>query len=145
MLNKVILQGRFTRDPELRSPPSGTQVASFSLASDNDQKSDSGEKTTTFIDCVAWRNNAEFVTKNFHKGDMVVVVGSLRIRSWQDRDGNKRKSAEISVDSAYFCGRGSAYTAAGTQYGAAGYAAAASAPASDGAYELLDSDEPLPF
>ena len=99
MLNRIILMGRLTRDPELRHTQSGTAVASFSLAVDRDFKSrDSGEKTTDFIDVVAWRNTAEFVSKYFAKGRMAVVEGRLQIRDWTDRDGGKRRSAEVVAD-----------------------------------------------
>ena len=92
MLNRIILMGRLTRDPELRHTQSGTAVASFSLAVDRDFKSrDSGEKATDFIDIVAWRNTAEFVSKYFTKGRMAVVEGRLQIRDWTDRDGGKRR------------------------------------------------------
>ena len=92
MLNKIILMGRLTRDPELRHTQSGTAVASFSLAVDRDFKSrDSGEKTTDFIDVVAWRNTAEFVSKYFAKGRMAVAEGRLQIRDWTDKEGGKRR------------------------------------------------------
>ena len=102
MLNRIILMGRLTRDPELRRTSSGTAVTSFSLAVDRDFKSQSGEKETDFIDIVAWRNTAEFVSKYFTKGRMAVVEGRLQIRDWTDKDGNKRRSAEIVADSVYF-------------------------------------------
>ena len=102
MLNRIILMGRLTRDPELRRTQSGTAVASFSLAVDRDFKSQSGEKETDFVDIVAWRSSAEFVSRYFTKGRMAVVEGRLQIRSWQDRDGNKRRSAEVVADNVYF-------------------------------------------
>ena len=102
MLNKIILMGRLTRDPELRRTQSGTAVTSFSLAVDRDFKSQSGEKETDFIDIVAWRNTAEFVSKYFTKGRMAVVEGRLQIRDWTDRDGGKRRSAEVIADNVYF-------------------------------------------
>jgi single-strand DNA-binding protein len=102
MLNKIILMGRLTRDPELRRTNSGTAVASFSLAVDRDFKSQGGEKETDFIDIVAWRNTAEFVSKYFTKGRMAVVEGRLQIRDWTDKDGNKRRSAEVIADNVYF-------------------------------------------
>ena len=102
MLNRIILMGRLTRDPELRRTQSGTPVTSFSLAVDRDFKSQSGEKETDFIDVVAWRSTAEFVAKYFTKGRMAVVEGRLQIRDWQDRDGNKRRSAEVIADNVYF-------------------------------------------
>lgn len=102
MLNKIIIMGRLTRDPELRRTQSGTAVASFSLAVDRDFKNQNGEKETDFIDVVAWRNSAEFVSRYFTKGRMAVVEGRLQIRPWQDRDGNKRRSAEVVADNVYF-------------------------------------------
>lgn len=98
MLNKIIVMGRLTRDPELRYTQQQTPVASFTLACDRDL----GDKKTDFIDCVAWRGTGEFVNNYFRKGSMAVVAGRLQIRDWQDRDGNKRKTAEIVCDSVYF-------------------------------------------
>ena len=100
MLNRIILMGRLTRDPELRRTGSGTAVTSFSLAVDRDFKSQSGEKETDFIDIVAWRSTAEFVSKYFTKGRMAVVEGRLQIRDWTDKDGGKRRSAAPSNFSA---------------------------------------------
>lgn len=103
MLNKCILQGRLCKNPELRHTPSGVPVASFSLAVDRDFKDkQTGEKATDFIDCVAWRNTAEFVSRFFTKGRMAVVVGSLQLRDWTDRDGGKRRAAEVVADNVYF-------------------------------------------
>jgi single-strand DNA-binding protein len=95
--------GRLTRDPELRRTSSGTPVASFSLAVDRDFASkDGGERQTDFIDIIAWRQTGEFVSKYFTKGSMAVVSGRLQLRDWQDRDGNKRRSAEVVADNVYF-------------------------------------------
>ena len=102
MLNKIIIMGRLTRDPELRRTGSGTAVTSFSLAVDRDFKSQSGEKETDFIDIVAWRAAAEFVAKYFTKGRMAVVDGRLQIHDWKDKDGNNRHSAEVVADNIYF-------------------------------------------
>ncbi len=103
MLNRIILMGRLTRDPELRHTGSGTAVASFSLAVERDfRDKTSGQKTTDFIDIVAWRQTGEFVSKYFTKGRMAVVEGRLQMRDWQDRDGNKRRSAEVVADNVYF-------------------------------------------
>ena len=101
MLNHIGLMGRLTRDPELRYTQSQTPVASFSLAVDRDFGRGE-EKQTDFIDCVAWRQTGEFVSKYFQKGSMAVVSGRLQIRDWTDRDGNKRRSAEVVVDNVYF-------------------------------------------
>lgn len=103
MLNHITLMGRLTRDPELRYTGSNTPVASFSLAVDRDFADASGEKQTDFIECVAWRNTGEFISKYFAKGNMIAVSGRLHIRDWNDKDGNKRRSAEVVVESAYFC------------------------------------------
>ena len=102
MLNKIIIMGRLTRDPELRRTGSGTSVTSFSLACDRDFKSQSGDKETDFIEVVAWKNTAEFVSKYFSKGRMAVVEGRLQIRDWTDKSGNKRVTAEIVADNVYF-------------------------------------------
>lgn len=102
MLNRIVLMGRLTRDPELRRTQSGTAVTSFSIACDRDFKSQSGEKETDFIDIVAWRGTAEFVSKYFAKGRMAVVEGRLQIRDWTDNNGGKRRSAEVVADNIYF-------------------------------------------
>lgn len=102
MLNKIFLQGRLTRDPELRHTQSGTAVASFTLAVDRDFKNHDGEKEADFINCVAWKGTAEFVSRFFTKGRMAVVVGSLQIRDWTDKEGNKRRSADVIAESVYF-------------------------------------------
>ena len=102
MLNKIILMGRLAREPELKRTTSGTAVTSFSLAVDRDFKSQSGEKETDWIDCVAWRGTAETVCKYFAKGRMMIVVGRLQIRDWTDKDGGKRRSAEVVADNVYF-------------------------------------------
>ena len=103
MLNHIAIMGRLTRDPELRRTGNGTAVASFTLAVDRDYSGkDGGEKETDFIDCVAWRQTGEFVSKYFTKGRMAVVSGRLQIRSWTDKDGNKRRTAEVVADNVYF-------------------------------------------
>ena len=149
-LNKIIIMGRLTRDPELRRTQSGTAVTSFSLAVDRDFKSQSGEKETDFIDIVAWRSTAEFVSKYFTKGRMAVVEGRLQIRDWTDREGGKRRSAEVVADNVYF---GDSKRDAASD---GGYAPAYSAPAgrapmmapSDGHSdfaEIGEEDGELPF
>lgn len=102
MLNHIVLMGRLTRDPELRRTGSGVAVASFTLAVDRDYAAQGAEKETDFVDIVAWRNTAEFVSKYFAKGRMAVVTGRLQIRNWQDKEGNKRRSAEVVADNVYF-------------------------------------------
>ena len=176
MLNHIVIMGRLTRDPELRRTGSGIAVASFTLAVDRDfGKNENGERETDFIDCVAWRQTGEFVSKYFTKGSLAVVSGRLQIRSWNDKDGNKRRTAEVVVDNIYFGGSkrdnegGNAYggnsygnnTYGGNTYGSApaygGYSAP-SAPAAPayGGYGmpsapasdfavLNDDDAQLPF
>lgn len=102
MLNHIVIMGRLTRDPELRRTGSGIAVTSFTVAVDRDYKSGSNEKEVDFIDCVAWRQTGEFVAKYFTKGRMIVVSGSLQIRGWTDKDGNKRRTAEVIASNAYF-------------------------------------------
>ena len=162
MLNHIVIMGRLTRDPELRRTGSGIAVASFTVAVDRDFSGrDGGEKETDFIDCVAWRQTGEFVSKYFTKGSMVVVSGRLQIRNWNDKDGNKRRTAEVVADNVYFgeskrSEGGNAYggnTYGGNAYGGysapapapsfGGYSAPA-APASD--FAMLDDDDAqLPF
>lgn len=160
MLNRITIMGRLTRDPELRRTGSGVAVASFTLAVDRDFTSKGNEKETDFIDCVAWRQTGEFVSKYFAKGRMAVVSGSLQIRKWKDKDGNERRSAEIIADSVYFAdsknvaengnSRPTAVPAGNPAYpvgnpaAPTAWATPAAAPASD--YALInDDDGQLPF
>ena len=159
MLNKIFIMGRLTRDPELRRTGSGVAVASFSLAVDRDfAPKDGGERETDFIDCVAWRQTGEFVSRYFTKGRMAVVEGRLQIRDWTDKEGNKRRSAEVVADQVYFGdskrdGDGGGYSAGYSHggYSAGGYSAPApsgyGAPPADGDQfaELSDDDGELPF
>lgn len=101
MLNHIVIMGRLTRDPELRRTANGTAVTSFTIACDRDFGSD-GQKETDFVECVAWRSTGEFVSKYFAKGRMAVVSGRLQIRKWEDKDGNKRTTAEVVADNVYF-------------------------------------------
>ena len=101
-LNRTTIMGRLTRDPELRHTNNGTAVTSFSIAVDRDFKAQDGSKETDFIDIVAWRQTAEFVSKYFAKGRMAVVDGRLQTRSYQDNTGNKRTAVEVVADSIYF-------------------------------------------
>ena len=158
MLNRIILMGRLTRDPELRHTQTGTAVASFSLAVDRDFKDKTtGEKATDFIDIVAWRQTAEFVSRFLTKGRMAVVEGRLQIRDWKDRDGNNRRSAEVVADNVYF-GDSKRDSAGGGYDAPPAYGAPASsyAPPAGGGYgapsggpsgfaELDDQDGELPF
>ena len=158
MLNHITLMGRLVRDPELRRTGSGVAVASFRIAVDRDYSpKDGGERKADFIDCVAWRQTGEFISKYFTKGRMIVVDGRLEMRDWTDTEGNKRTSAEVIVDNAYFGDSkrdgdsgasyggnaygGNSYAAPAPSYG--GYSAPA-APASD--FAMLDDDDAqLPF
>ncbi len=168
MLNHIVIMGRLARDPELRRTGSGIAVTSFTLAVDRDfAPKDGSERETDWIDCVAWRQTGEFVSKYFTKGRMAVVSGRLQIRNWTDKDGNKRRTAEVVADNVYFGDSkrddhaGSAYggySAPAQNYGGSnggysapapagsygGYGAPASAPASDFAM-LEDDDAQLPF
>ena len=148
MLNHITIMGRLTRDPELRRTGSGTAVAGFTIACDRDYSGkDGGEKEVDFIDCVAWKHTAEFVSKYFTKGRMAVVSGRLQIRGWTDNDGKKRRTAEVVADNVYFAD--SKKDAAdndvghtGSNYG--GYSDPGSDPASD--FAMLDYDDSqLPF
>ena len=144
MLNVCTIMGRMTRDPELRRTGSGVAVASFTVAVDRDYSGrDGGDKKTDFIDCVAWRQAGEFISKYFAKGRMIVVDGRLEMRDWTDKEGNKRRSAEINVANAYFgdSKRDTDSSSAPANYG--GYATPA-APASDFA-TIEDDDAQLPF
>ena len=102
MLNTCTLMGRFTRDPELSTTRGGKSVTSFTIACERDFRDANGERVTDFIDCVSWNATAEFISRNFAKGKMAVVTGSLQFRDWTDKNGNKRKSAEIQVSNIYF-------------------------------------------
>ena len=163
MLNKIFLMGRLARDPELRRTQSGTPVVSFRLAVDRDFKDKAtGERSTDWIDVVAWRSTAEFVSRFFTKGRMAVVEGRLQMRDWTDKEGNKRTSAEVVADNVYFGdskrdGDGGGYSSGYGQGGYApaggGYGAAPSAPSGFGGSdretdqfaELSDDDGDLPF
>ena len=164
MLNHITIMGRLTRDPELRRTGTGVAVASFTVAVDRDFSGrDGGERETDFIDCVAWRSTGEFISKYFTKGSMIVVSGRLQIRNWNDKEGNKRRSAEVVADNVYFgeskrSNEGNAYggnSYGNGNYGGSGYNAPApasgfggysapAAPASD--FSMLDDDDAqLPF
>lgn len=134
MLNKIVCMGRLTKNPELRRTTTGKAVTSFTIAVDRDYKSDSGERETDFINVVAWGSTAEFVEKFFGRGRMAVVFGRLQIRQWADKDGNKRRTAEVVADNVYF---GDSKKDAASDGGNA-------APATDYA-ELDVDDSQLPF
>lgn len=140
-LNKVILGGRLTADVELKQTPSGVPVCSFSLAVNRKYSKDS-EAQTDFINCVAWRNTAEFISKYFRKGSSLCAIGSVQTRSWTDNNGQKRYATEIVVDEALFVDS----KTEGEAQGAATYADALGsvAPKHDD-FTPLDSDSDLPF
>ena len=140
MLNKIFLMGRLTRDPELRRTQTGTPVASFSLAVDRDFKDKAtGERSTDFIDVVAWRQTAEFVSRYFTKGRMAVVEGRLQIRDWTDKEGGKRRSAEVIADGIYFAGAKAAQPSEGNAD------EGTLPPPLAGELQDLDDDGELPF
>ena len=149
MLNHITIGGRLTRDPELRRTGSGTAVTSFSIACDRDfANKESGERETDFVDIVAWRNTAEFVSKYFSKGRMAIISGRLQIRDWTDKEGNKRRSAEVLADNVYFGdskqdGQRAATPAGGVPV--APMAAAGVTVAPPQFAELEDNDDQLPF
>ena len=148
MLNHIVLMGRLTRDPELRYTQSQTPVASFSLAVERDFGGrDGGDKQTDFIDIVAWRQTAEFVSKYFTKGSMVAVSGRLQIRDWTDREGNKRRSAEVVADNVYFAEskRSRDEGNVGNYRSNDSYQSYDSAPAASAFSDLSDTDGELPF
>ena len=140
MLNKTIVMGRLTADPELRHTANGTAVAAFSIACERDRKAEDGERPVDFLDVVAWRGTAEFAAKYFQKGRMAVVSGSLQTRSWKDKNGNSRKTVEIVADSLYFAD-------SKKDGGAPQSVASAALPAvsADGFEELDTGDSLLPF
>ena len=146
MLNHIVIMGRLTRDPELRRTGSGIAAASFTLAVDRDfAPKDGGERETDFIDCVAWRQTGEFVSKYFAKGRMAVVSGRLQIRNWTDKDGGKRRSAEVIAGSVYF-GDSKRDGAQGAAGGTVPQDAYAEIPAlSPEELEELADDSQLPF
>lgn len=148
MLNHIVIMGRLTRNPELRRTGSGVAVASFTLAVDRDFSSKNGEKETDFIDCVAWRATGEFVSKYFTRGRMACVSGSLQLRDWTDKDGNKRRSAEVIADNVYFADSKTAAENGGNSPTAAAPAGNPAAPVGNpaaGNWAHIDDDGELPF
>ena len=143
MLNVVVIMGRLTADPELRTTQSGISVTSFSVAVNRNYSKD-GNNQTDFINCVAWRNNAEFISKYFTKGQMIAIKGSLQQNNYTDKDGNKRTSYDVVVDTADFCG-------SKNESGGNGASARNEAPASfsnvdTGDFEEISmGDDDLPF
>ena len=144
-MNKVILMGNLTRDPEMRATQSNVPVCTFSLAVERRFKSANGERQADFINIVAWRQQADFVAKYFHKGSRMVVVGSLQTRSYDDKDGNKRTATEVVADEIYF---GDTKKASAGGYEPAQQASAgapSSLPSPDGFFPSSDDETSLPF
>lgn len=145
-LNHIVIMGRLGHDPELRHTQSGTPVASFRLAVDRDFKDkNTGERTTDWIDVVAWRQTGEFVSRYFTKGRMAVVEGRLQIRDWTDKEGNRRTAAEVVADSVYFA---DSKRDSDNANASGGYPAPADygvPPEKDQFSELADDDGDLPF
>lgn len=146
MLNHITIMGRMVRDPELRRTGSGVAVTSFTLAVDRDfNPKDGGEKEVDFIDCNAWRNTAEFVAKHFSKGRMAIVSGRLQIRTWTDKEGNKRRNAEVVADNVYF-GDSKKSDQGDSTYQAQNGPLAYAQPAQQSDFAMLDDDDAqLPF
>lgn len=149
MLNKAVVMGRLTRDPELRHTQSGIAVTSFSLAIERDFRSQGEEKQTDFIDIVCWRQTAEFTAKWFRKGQLVAIAGRIQSRKWQDKEGNNRVSVEIVADEAHFAERRSEGPSEQNYdippHPASNGATPPLAPAGSTFMELEDDDGELPF
>lgn len=135
MINNTVLMGRLTYEPELKATPSSVSVVRFQLAVDRSYQKD-GERKADFIDCVAWRKTAEFVSKYFSKGSMIAVAGSIQTDNYTDQNGEKRKSIQVVADNVSFCG---SKADSGVQ------ATTGSAPAADAEFEPIDDDDDLPF
>ena len=140
MLNCAVIMGRLTADPELRQTPSGVSVTKFTVAVDRRFANKDEEKQADFIDVVAWRQTADFVCKYFKKGSMIAVQGAIQTRTYEDKDGNKRKAVEIVADNVSFCGSksDSAKTDNDTN-------PTASTPGTTNSNAVLDEEEHLPF
>lgn len=147
MINNVVLMGRLVATPELRSTGTGISVASFTLAVERAYAKAGEQRQADFIDCIAWRNTAEFITRYFQKGSMIAITGNIQTRNYEDKNGNKRKAVEVVVDNASFCG---SKAESGTTGGYSAPAApAAPAPSftsgSESDFEEISEDDDLPF
>ena len=147
MINNVVLMGRLVATPELRSTGTGVSVASFTIAVDRAYAKQGEQRQADFIDCVAWRGTAEFITRYFQKGSMIAITGNIQTRNYEDKNGNKRKAVEVVVDNASFCG---SKAESGTTGGYSAPAApAAPAPSftsgSESDFEEISEDDDLPF
>ena len=147
MINNVVLMGRLVATPELRNTQTGVAVTSFTIAVERSYARAGEQRQADFIDCVAWRNTAEFITRYFQKGSMIAITGSIQTRTYDDKNGNKRKATEIIVDQASFCGSKAETGTGGYQAPAAPAPAAPSfATGSDGDFEEISGDDDdLPF
>ena len=147
MINNVVLMGRLVATPELRSTGTGVSVASFTIAVERSYAKVGEQRQADFIDCVAWRQSAEFITKYFQKGSMIAVTGSIQTRNYEDKNGNKRKAVEVIVDSASFCGsKAETGTSGGYSAPAAPVAPAPSFTAgNESDFEEISEDDDLPF
>ena len=145
--NKVILGGRLTADPELRQNPSGIAVTSFSIAVNRRYSKNANEQQTDFFNVVAWRQNAEFISRYFRKGSAICITGSIQTGTWQDQQGQKRYTTEVVADEAMFVDSKSEGGVAGGQYSPDAYATPsyASAPSAAPKFEELDDSDTLPF
>lgn len=151
MLNHIVVMGRLVRDPELKHTQTGVPVARFTVACDHDFKNkNTGERGVDFIDCVAWRNTGEFVSKYFSKGRMAIVEGRLEIKGWTDKEGNNRRTAQIKAENVYFGDSkrkenedagNSPTTGAGSSYGVPG----GYDPGPGDGFSEFDDDSDLPF
>lgn len=143
MINNSVLMGRLTATPELRQTASGVSVTNFTLAVERSFVKQGEERQADFIDCIAWRNTADFIARYFQKGSMIAVVGSIQTRSYEDKNGNKRKATEIVVDNASFCG-----SKGENQQNTANYTPATESPSfapTSGDFDEIGNDDDLPF
>ncbi|MDD6175214.1 MAG: single-stranded DNA-binding protein [Firmicutes bacterium] len=147
MLNSVVMMGRLTADPELRTTPNGVSVCSFTIAVDRPHQRSGAERVTDFFDCVAWRSNAEFVSRYFHKGNLICVQGYMTVRPYQDKNGNNRRAYEIVVDAAHFVEskRDAAASAAPAPAAQNNAPAAAYSSGDAGDFVEIPGDDDLPF
>lgn len=134
MINVVALQGRLTYEPELKSTPSGVSVIRFQIAVDRNYQPNGKERQADFIDCVAWRQTAEFISRYFHKGSLIALTGEIQTQNYTDKDGKQRKSVEVVANNVSFCGEKKKETEPNV-----------SIPAEDSQYEIIDDDDDLPF
>lgn len=140
MINNIVLMGRLTYEPEVRVTTSGVNVSAFQIACDRQYQSKTQEKQTDFIDCIAWRNSAEFLERYFHKGDMIAIQGTLETNNYTDKDGNRRKSTQVNVSQISFCGSKNNQNNGPYEQPAPTYASA-----DISGYEDIDDDDDLPF